>query len=76
MGATGWCLEPHDLAVSKLAAGREKDRHFVAVMLRARLIDAATLRARLTTTPRMPAETREAALSWLNALGHGRKSSQ
>src|SRR5215207_2005550 len=26
MGATGWCLEPHDLAVSKLAAGREKDR--------------------------------------------------
>lgn len=24
-GATGWCLEPHDLAVSKLVAGREKD---------------------------------------------------
>ena len=23
-GATGWCLEVHDLAVSKLAAGREK----------------------------------------------------
>lgn len=23
-GATGWCLDPHDLAYSKLAAGREK----------------------------------------------------
>jgi len=33
MGATGWCLEPHDLAVSKLAAGREKDTEFVRVLL-------------------------------------------
>jgi hypothetical protein len=24
-GATGWCLDVHDLAYSKLAAGREKD---------------------------------------------------
>ena len=24
-GSTGWCLELHDLAVSKLVAGREKD---------------------------------------------------
>ena len=23
-GATGWCLEPHDLVLSKLVAGREK----------------------------------------------------
>ena len=32
-GAIGWCLEPHDLAVSKLAAGREKDMAFVEVMV-------------------------------------------
>jgi uncharacterized nucleotidyltransferase DUF6036 len=29
-GATGWCLEVHDLAVSKLVAGREKDLDFIA----------------------------------------------
>ena len=29
-GAIGWCLEPHDLAFSKLAARREKDFRFVS----------------------------------------------
>ncbi len=29
LGATGYCLEAHDLAVSKLAAWRDKDREFV-----------------------------------------------
>jgi hypothetical protein len=29
-GAVGWCLEAHDLAVSKLIAGRAKDLEFVA----------------------------------------------
>jgi hypothetical protein len=24
-GAVGWCLDPHDIAFSKLAARREKD---------------------------------------------------
>jgi 2-oxo-4-hydroxy-4-carboxy-5-ureidoimidazoline decarboxylase len=32
-GATGLCLEVHDLAVSKLIAGREKDLQFVEVLL-------------------------------------------
>jgi len=46
-GATGFCLEPHDLAASKIAAGREKDLSFVTAMLRHQLIDAATLRERI-----------------------------
>jgi len=29
--ATGWCLEVHDLAVSKLVAGREKDVEYIIV---------------------------------------------
>jgi hypothetical protein len=33
-GVTGLCLGPIDLAVSKLAAGREKDLAFVSAMLR------------------------------------------
>lgn len=48
-GATGWCLDLHDLAASKLAAGREKDLSFVSVMLRHKLVDAARLRSRIDT---------------------------
>jgi hypothetical protein len=68
MGATGWCLEPHDLAISKLAAGREKDRRFVEVMLRDHLINAATVRSRLVATPQMPSPLRESVLAWLDSL--------
>ena len=37
-GAVGWCLEPHDLAFSKLAARREKDLSFVGHLLRFKMI--------------------------------------
>lgn len=40
-------LDPHDLAVSKLAAHREKDRVFVTALLDADLIDVATTRERV-----------------------------
>ena len=33
-GAVGWCLEVHDLAFSKLVAGRPKDVEFVMNLLR------------------------------------------
>lgn len=46
----GWCLEAHDLAVSKLAAGRDKDWPFVEVMLRSGLVDAQELSDRITMT--------------------------
>lgn len=49
-GATGYCLEVHDLAVSKLVAGREKDLVFVAALIRHRLADASTVRQRLALT--------------------------
>jgi hypothetical protein len=42
-GATGWCLEPHDLAFSKLAARREKDIEFVSALLRYKLIRPSRL---------------------------------
>ena len=47
-GATGWCLEVHDLAVSKLVAGRDKDLDFVRVLLRERIVDPALLEERVT----------------------------
>jgi hypothetical protein len=36
-GGTGLCLEVHDLAVSKLVAGREKDLAFISGLVRHRL---------------------------------------
>jgi hypothetical protein len=42
-GAIGWCLEPHDLAFSKLAAGREKDIAFVAALLNFKMIRSSRL---------------------------------
>jgi hypothetical protein len=41
------CLEVHDLAVSKLAAGRLKDNEFIAALIGHRLLDVDTLRARI-----------------------------
>jgi hypothetical protein len=66
-GATGWCLEVHDLAVSKLAAGRPKDVEYVRVLLAHRLVSADTLRARLSQTP-LSAEIASAAADRLNRL--------
>lgn len=42
--ATGWCLEPHDLAFSKLVARREKDIAFVSALLRHKLIRPSRLK--------------------------------
>lgn len=53
--ATGYCLEPHDLALSKLVAGREKDFVFVEALRDHGLIHADTLRRRATLLPHTPA---------------------
>jgi hypothetical protein len=50
-GVRGLCLEVHDLALSKWAAGREKDRVFVEEAVRHGLLNRATLLERLPTMP-------------------------
>ncbi len=50
-GFRGLCLEPGDLAVSKLTAGRPKDIAFVRVLLREGIVSRDTLRERLAATP-------------------------
>lgn len=60
----GWCLEPHDLAASKLAAGREKDWAFVGTMLRHAIVQPAELTARIHTLP-LPSERRAALAAWV-----------
>lgn len=53
-GGKGLCLEIHDLAVSKLIAGREKDVAFLSGLLRHKLVQAETIRARLAATELAP----------------------
>ena len=45
------CLEVHDLALSKLAAQREKDYEFVFALLEAGLLSVEILSARVSTMP-------------------------
>jgi len=53
-GGTGLCLEIHDLAVSKLVAGREKDIDFLNGLLRHSLMQVPILRERLAQTALTP----------------------
>jgi hypothetical protein len=53
-GATGWCLEVHDLAASKLVAGRQKDLDFVRLLLRESMVAAETLASRVEALPLPP----------------------
>lgn len=49
--AVGWCISIHDLAYSKLAAGREKDLEFVAEMRRRGMLRVAALDKLLASAP-------------------------
>ncbi len=49
-GVTGLCLEVHDLAISKLVAGRTKDLEYVQELARNKMIRRAELINRLSVT--------------------------
>ena len=61
------CLEPHDLVVSKLVAGREKDYGFARALLEAGLVRVAILRERAELLPGVPAVKRR-VLDWLKGV--------
>ncbi|MBI5575390.1 MAG: hypothetical protein HY896_03385 [Deltaproteobacteria bacterium] len=50
-GAVGWCLEVHDLVMSKYAAAREKDLQFNGEVIRAGYVDRNRLMKRLKEMP-------------------------
>lgn len=54
-GSVGLCLEVHDLALSKYAAGREKDLAFTATLARHGMIAKETLLERAAQTRLAPA---------------------
>lgn len=53
-GARGLCLEIHDLVLSKLVAGREKDLRFARAAAAHALVDRAILTDRLQTMTLVP----------------------
>ena len=63
-----FCLDPHDLVVSKLVAGREKDFEFARALLAANLIDTRTLRDRATQLDGVPAAKRR-VIEWIARTG-------
>jgi hypothetical protein len=46
-GVTGICPDPADLAISKLAAWREKDQEFVRILVQRKIVSVDAIRARL-----------------------------
>ena len=65
-GATGWCLEVHDIAVSKYFANREKDRRYTTDLWRYEMLDDATLAERMRNAP-VPKTKRRAMLAAVKA---------
>ena len=49
-GATGWCIEVHDIAIAKYAAGREKDLRYTGHLWEHAMLDSETLAERLRNT--------------------------
>lgn len=68
-GATGWCLEPHDLVLAKCVAGRQKDRTFATVAIRHGIVDAGRL---LDGVPLLPVDdaTKAAVRELVRAAAH------
>lgn len=50
-GVHGLCLDPHDLAIAKYAARRDKDLVFVRQLARRHIVSKETLLTRLARTP-------------------------
>lgn len=62
-----WCLEVHDLVLAKCAAGRERDWDYAREALKARVVDPATLLARVPDLP-VRAETRSHVENMLRSI--------
>jgi uncharacterized nucleotidyltransferase DUF6036 len=66
-GSTGWCMEIHDVVLSKCAADREKDWAYARLAIAEGLVDIDTLRERVELLPFNP-ERRRSILERLEAL--------
>jgi hypothetical protein len=58
-GVVAWCLEAHDLWISKAIANREKDVDFCRALLASEIVGRDTLRSRLEAIPDLKEERRQ-----------------
>ncbi|MDP3774785.1 MAG: hypothetical protein Q8Q85_11025 [Gemmatimonadales bacterium] len=66
-GVVAWCLEPHDLWVSKAIAGRHKDLEFCRALVERALVSGAHLRDRLAMVTVLDPRVRAAAAARIPA---------
>ncbi len=65
------CPDIHDLAASKLAAGRDKDFDYASVLLERAYVTAQTLLRRVGELP-IEEETRARIRAWVGAVARRR----
>jgi hypothetical protein len=64
-GVTAWCLELHDLWISKAVALRQKDREFCDALLRRGVVTPDVLRERLLAVPALDDAVRRIVDAWI-----------
>ncbi len=64
-GVTAWCLELHDLWISKAIAGREKDREFCHALLQRGVVMTDVLESRLDAVPALDPRVRGVVHEWI-----------
>lgn len=67
-GCTAWCLEVHDLAISKMAAARYKDKLFVTMLLENGLVHESILRERLKAAHNFSEQLNQTIETGLNRI--------
>ena len=69
-GVVAWCLELHDLWLSKAIAGRAKDLDFCRALAQRDLVDQSVLRDRLTSMTELAGPFREAVAALIDEVPH------
>lgn len=67
-GVVAWCLEVHDLWISKAIAGRPKDIEFCAALVQRGIVDRGTLDARLVMVRDVDPRARRAVEGRITSL--------
>ena len=62
-GVVAWCLEPHDLWVSKAVAGRVKDVEFCTALVQGGFVEADMLHERLGEVEELDPRVRESVVA-------------
>jgi hypothetical protein len=70
-GVVAWCLDLHDLWISKAVAGRPKDFEFCRAFLAQGLVEPDSLRDRLVLISDLDASVRDKALTWIGPTSSG-----